>query len=73
MEFLLREVTADQGLAVFQDTELVANQLTIGSASDQLIQLRGGGIQRIHAVIKPTAGQLVISGIDKNTITTYCY
>lgn len=67
MEILLREVSSGQGLQVSQDTELVADLLTLGSASEQLIQLRGGGIQRAHAVIKLVAGKLVVGAVDKNT------
>lgn len=68
MEFLLREVTTEQDQVVYQDTELDADIVTIGSAADQLIQLRGVGIARAQAVIKQIAGQLTITALEKNTI-----
>ncbi|ARN74585.1 cytochrome c3 family protein [Oceanicoccus sagamiensis] len=67
MDFLLREVTTDQGMVVYQDTELTADTVSIGSAGDQLIQVRGGKIQSAHAVIKNAGGQLTITGVNKNT------
>lgn len=68
MDFLLREVTTDQGMVVYQDTELSADAITIGRSGDQLIQLRGGKIQPRHAVIKMAEGDLVITGVDKNSV-----
>ena len=68
MEFLLREVGNDQSLVVYQDTELNADVISIGSGPDQLIQLRGGNIQRAQAEIKMSAGQLAITGVGKNTV-----
>ena len=69
MDFLLREVTADQGQVVYQDTELSAEAISIGRAGDQLIQLRGGDIRRAHALIKAVAGKLTLVAADKNTVT----
>jgi hypothetical protein len=68
MDFLLREITVDQGQQVFQDTELVVDQVTIGSAPDQIIQLRGGNVQRMHAVIKLRADGLEVTGIANNRV-----
>ncbi|WP_101757806.1 cytochrome c3 family protein [Oceanicoccus sp. KOV_DT_Chl] len=69
MDFLLREVGGDKGLVVYQDTELNADAISIGSAPDQLIQLRGGSIQRAQAELKMSAGQLSVAGVGKNTVT----
>lgn len=68
MEFLLREITTDQGVVVYHDTELVEDVLTIGSAPEQLIQLRGGGISREHAVISNDGGQLFIRCMKNSTV-----
>ncbi len=68
MDLLLREVGKHQGQVVYQDTELTDDVITIGSAADQLIQLRGGSIRRQHAVMKMASGQLTISCVGKHTI-----
>lgn len=65
MQFLLRQVIQDQGQTLFQDTELAADEITIGSAPDQLIQLRGGNIDRQHAVLQSKGGKLTVSCIAK--------
>lgn len=67
MDLLLREISSQQGVAVFQDTELAADVITVGSAPAQLIQLRGEAIKHSHAIIKLMAGKLVIQGIEKST------
>jgi predicted CXXCH cytochrome family protein len=68
MDFLLREVSTEQGLVVYQDTELADDTISIGRAGDQLIQLRGGNIQPNHALIKLVGGKLTVVGVDKNTV-----
>ena len=68
MEFLLREVSNDQGQVVYKDSELAADVITLGSSGDQLIQLRGGNIQSRHAVLKIIDGQLNVQGVDKNAV-----
>ena len=65
MQFLLRQVIQDQGQTLFQDTELAADEISIGSAPDQLIQLRGGHIARRHAVLQHKGGQLSVSCVEK--------
>ncbi|WP_019529451.1 cytochrome c3 family protein [Dasania marina] len=68
MEFLLREITSEQGVVVYQDTELAAELITIGSAAAQLIQLRGSAIKHSHAVLKLVAGQITIQAVGKHTL-----
>ena len=70
MQFLLREVIQDQGQTLFQDTELAAGEITIGSAPDQLIQLRGGSIARQHAVLQHKGGKLSVNCVTKGTTVT---
>ena len=65
MQFLLRQVIQDQGQKLLQDTELAADVITIGSAPDQLIQLRGGAIARRHALLQYKGGKLTLSCVDK--------
>ncbi|MBV1904519.1 MAG: cytochrome c3 family protein [Pseudomonadales bacterium] len=57
MDLLLRElyVAVDQGQE-FLDRELSSNEITIGSAQDQLIQLIGIDIKSAHLVLKESDG-----------------
>ncbi|MBN4055399.1 FHA domain-containing protein [bacterium AH-315-K03] len=68
MDFLIREVTREQGQLVYLDTEVSAKQITLGSAADQLIQLRGGTLSRNHAIFKWKGNQLSIAGVNNKKI-----
>lgn len=65
MQFLIREITQDQGQVVNLDNEIEADVITIGSAADQLIQLRGGSMARQHAQLKFKGGKLTITCAGK--------
>ncbi|MFW6094287.1 MAG: FHA domain-containing protein [Pseudomonadota bacterium] len=50
-----------QGVASYRDTELAAQQLTLGSSPDQSIQLLGVDVRGAHAVLRPAgAGRLQV-------------
>lgn len=68
MDFLIREVCSEQGQIAYQDTEVCAEKITIGSSPDQLIQLRGKSVAREHAVLKFSNERLSISGVNNNKI-----
>ena len=69
MEFLIREVARQQGQVFFQDTEVSANAITIGSGADQLIKLQGSSVAKQHAVIKVVGGQLAVAGVNNRKIS----
>ena len=62
MDVLLRQVRqgADGGVE-YQDTELSADSLSVGSAADCTIQLLGEGVAPRHATIRGGGAQLSIS------------
>jgi hypothetical protein len=62
MEALLRELhEGPDGIPEYRDTEISANDLTIGSAPDQRIQLLGSAIAPEHAVIRKSGAKLEVS------------
>ena len=59
MDALLRELReGPDGIPEYHDTEISADELTIGAASDQRIQLLGRAVAPQHAVIRGSGGQL---------------
>jgi predicted CXXCH cytochrome family protein len=61
MDALLRELReGPDGIAEYYDTELSGDELTIGSAADQRIQLLGRAVAPEHAVIRKTGAQLEV-------------
>ena len=59
MDALLRELReGPDGIAEYYDTEVSGDELTIGSAADQNIQLLGRAIAAEHAVIRQAGGRL---------------
>src|ERR1044071_4458972 len=62
MEALLRELhEGPDGIPEYRDTEISANDLTIGSAPDQRIQLLGSAVAPEHAVIRKSGSKLEVS------------
>src|SRR5579863_4382134 len=62
MDVLLRQVRqAADGAVEYQDTELDADVLSVGSAADCTIQLLGEGVAPRHATIRVSGMQLTIS------------
>jgi Cytochrome c3/FHA domain len=62
MDALLRELReGPDGIAEYHDTEISADELTIGSAADQRIQLLGQSIGPEHAVIRGSSGRLELT------------
>src|SRR5688572_23277720 len=61
MDALLRELReGPDGIAEYYDTEISGNQVTIGSSSDQNIQLLGRGIAPQHAMILISRSKLAL-------------
>lgn len=61
MDALLRELReGPDGIAEYYDTEITGEQITIGSSSDQNIQLLGRGIAPQHAVILTSRSKLAL-------------
>jgi predicted CXXCH cytochrome family protein len=61
MDALLRELReGPDGIPEYHDTELTGDELTIGSAADQRIQLLGRAVAPEHAVIRKSGTQLEI-------------
>lgn len=59
MDALLRELRqGPDGFAEYLDTEIAAEELTLGSAADQRIQLLGSAVAPRHAVIRRNGAQL---------------
>lgn len=59
MEVLLRELRqGPDGIAEYHDTEIKANELTIGSAANQRIQLLGRAVAGQQAVIRKAGSRL---------------
>lgn len=62
MEALLRQIKdGPDGVPEYHDTELSAENLTIGSATDSSLQLLGEGVAAEHAVIRSVNGRLSIT------------
>jgi len=62
MDVLLRQLRQGRDGAVeYQDTELVADNLSVGSAADCTIQLLGDGVAANHAIIRGSAAQVTIA------------
>jgi predicted CXXCH cytochrome family protein len=62
MDVLLRQLRQGRDGAVeYQDTELVAENLSVGSAADCTIQLLGEGVAANHALIRGGASALTIA------------
>ena len=62
MDVLLRQVRQGaDGAVEYQDTELSAESLSVGSAADCTIQLLGEGVAPRHATIRGAGAQLSIS------------
>ncbi len=62
MDVLLRQLRrAPDGTAEYQDTEISADQLSVGSGADCTIQLLGEGVASHHAVIRGSARALTIA------------
>lgn len=62
MDVLLRQVRqASDGAVEYQDTELSAEALSVGSAADCTIQLLGEGVAPRHATIRSAGAQLSIT------------
>src|SRR5512138_3147297 len=62
MEALLRELhEGPDGIAEYRDTEISGDELTIGSAADQRIQLLGSAVAPEHAVIRKSGSKLEVS------------
>jgi predicted CXXCH cytochrome family protein len=71
MDVLLRQVRAGaDGAIEYQDTEVSADALSVGSAADCTIQLLGEGVATRHATIRGTREQLQIfcSGSHRVTV-----
>ena len=59
MEALLRELhEGPDGIPEYRDTEISGDELTIGSAADQRIQLLGRAVAPEHAVIRKSGSKL---------------
>ncbi len=62
MEALLRELhEGPDGIPEYRDTEISGDDLTIGSAADQRIQLLGSAVAPEHAVIRKSGSKLELS------------
>jgi predicted CXXCH cytochrome family protein len=70
VDVLLREVrTRPDGVTEYDDTEVTADEISIGSAPDQIVQLLGSGIGRHHAVLRGSSGRFRIGCVDKGRVT----
>jgi predicted CXXCH cytochrome family protein len=62
MDALLRELReGPDGIPEYHDTEISGDELTIGSAADQRIQLLGRAVAPVHAVIRKSGSKLELS------------
>jgi predicted CXXCH cytochrome family protein len=62
MDVLLRQLRqAADGAVEFQDTEVIADALSVGAAADCTIQLLGEGVAAHHATIRGRRAQLSIA------------
>src|SRR5690349_9125384 len=61
MEALLRELhEGPDGIPEYRDTEISGDELTIGSAADQRIQLLGRAVAPEHAAIRKSGSKLEV-------------
>jgi predicted CXXCH cytochrome family protein len=70
MDVLLRLVrTGADGAVEYQDTELSADVLSVGSAPDSAVQLLGAAVAAHHATIRPSATEWLIACIGRCKVT----
>jgi hypothetical protein len=69
MDVLLREIREQSGAQELHDTELSVAELSIGSASNQSVQLLGQDVAPRHAIIKLTSTGAVIECLRGQRIT----
>jgi hypothetical protein len=59
MDILIRQLKdGPDGVAEYNDTELAADSLTIGSGAESSLQLLGESVAAEHAIIRSVGGNL---------------
>src|SRR5581483_8793911 len=70
MDVLLRQLRAGpDGGTEYQDTELSAEFLSLGSAADCTVQLLGEGVKARHATLRPRRHEVAIACERRAAVT----